>query len=267
MRRKAIHWLLTAVIAGLPCFSGCGGGGSDGGGQETGPAVNAPSSLQASSISSTQIYLTWADNSADETGFRVERKTGAGGSYTLLATILPNLTSYTDTGLTASTTYHYRIQATSSSGSSGYSNESSATTSAVATRFIDRGNGTMYDTVSTLTWLKNANCFGTQKWDIAVSKAEKLASGQCGLTDGSSAGDWHLPTLAELRIFVDDGYRHTTLNAAGFIDVQSNYYWTSTTGADLPEYAWTVHMYTVYNVARFNKSYSNYYVWPVRSGT
>lgn len=76
------------------------------------------------------------------------------------------------------------------------------TASSIVSRFIDKGNGTIYDTVSNLTWLKNADCFGRQIWDAAVANANIMASGQCGLSDGSRAGDWHLPTIGELRVFV-----------------------------------------------------------------
>jgi hypothetical protein len=90
---------------------------------------NAPSSLAATAASSSQINLTWADNSTNETGFKLERKTGSGGVYSQIATPLVNATSHPDTGLAASTTYFYRIRATNSAGDSAYSNEASATTS------------------------------------------------------------------------------------------------------------------------------------------
>jgi hypothetical protein len=53
------------------------------------------------------------------------------------------------------------------------------------------------DTVTGLIWLKDANCFGTKTYSAANQAAAGLADGQCGLTDGSSAGDWRLPTKAE----------------------------------------------------------------------
>jgi transcriptional regulator CtsR len=92
-----------------------------------GPPPNAPSDLIANTISSSQINLTWQDNSSDETGFKIERKTGT-GSYSQIATVGANVTSYSNTGLTASTTYYYRVRAYSVAGNSGYSNEASAAT-------------------------------------------------------------------------------------------------------------------------------------------
>lgn len=94
---------------------------------EGGTVPTAPSSLVASIISSTQINLTWADNSTTETSFRLERKVGA-GAWSTAALPAANVTSYSDTGLTASTTYDYRIYAVNATGDSTVSNTASATT-------------------------------------------------------------------------------------------------------------------------------------------
>jgi hypothetical protein len=91
------------------------------------PPPNAPSNLTATPISSSQINLTWQDNSGDETGFEIERKTGS-GSYSQIATVGAGVTSYSNTALSASTTYYYRVRAYNAAGNSGYSNEASATT-------------------------------------------------------------------------------------------------------------------------------------------
>jgi len=135
-------------------------------------------------------------------------------------------------------------------------------------RFLDLDDGTIIDTVSSLKWLKNSNCFGQKAWNAAMSSAGNLASGQCGLNDGSDAGDWHLPTVEELRIFTDAGYRYDTLNSAGFDNVQSNgyaFYWSGTTyTGGYPYAAWLVSM-SFGDVSWDNMS-SAYYVWPVRSG-
>ena len=57
-------------------------------------------------------------------------------------------------------------------------------------RFTDNGNGTVTDSLTNLIWLKNANCFETRMWAQALTDCNGLASGSCGLTDGSSAGDF-----------------------------------------------------------------------------
>jgi hypothetical protein len=87
----------------------------------------APSGLSATTISASQINLTWTDNSADETGFEVERATGALG-YIRIATTAANATSYASTGLAAGTQYSFRVRAVGASGASAYSNIATATT-------------------------------------------------------------------------------------------------------------------------------------------
>ena len=51
-------------------------------------APSAPSSLVATAASSTQVNLTWVDTSSNETGFKIERKTGSTGTYAQIGTTL-----------------------------------------------------------------------------------------------------------------------------------------------------------------------------------
>lgn len=93
------------------------------------PAV--PSDLTATAASATAINLSWTDNSDNETGFKIERKTGTNGSWSQIATTAANATSHTNTGLTAGQTYLYRVRATNSAGNSAYSNVVTITPQAV----------------------------------------------------------------------------------------------------------------------------------------
>ena len=92
----------------------------------TGPPA-APLNLTATAASSSQINLAWTDMSDDETGFTIERTTG-GGPWTALATVGANVRSYANAGLSASTTYQYRVKAVNGTGGSGYTEIASATT-------------------------------------------------------------------------------------------------------------------------------------------
>ncbi len=92
--------------------------------------MNPPSNLTATVISSSQIDIFWTDNSTDETGFSIERKTGALGTYTVIGSVGPNVTTYSSKNLIQTTTYYYRVRAKSGSTFSAYSNEVSASTSA-----------------------------------------------------------------------------------------------------------------------------------------
>jgi C1A family cysteine protease len=89
------------------------------------PAPAAPSNLTATAVSSSQINLSWTDNSNNETGFMIESCAGTTCSY---FSVVSNVTSYSNTGLTESTSYTYRVKARNSGGDSAYSNSATATT-------------------------------------------------------------------------------------------------------------------------------------------
>ena len=88
----------------------------------------APSNPSASAVSSNQINVFWQDNSNNESGFMVEKASAATGPWTQIGTVGANATTYANTGLTASTTYYYRIRAYNAAGDSGYSTVASAAT-------------------------------------------------------------------------------------------------------------------------------------------
>src|SRR5262245_40099290 len=73
--------------------------------------IKGPSNLAATAISSSQIDLTWIDQTSSESGFKIERKTGAGGTYAEIATVAANTTNYPNTGLATGTQYFYRVRA------------------------------------------------------------------------------------------------------------------------------------------------------------
>ena len=86
----------------------------------------APSALGATAVSSSQIDLGWTDNADNEDGFKIESKTT--GAFEQIDTVGADVTTYNDTGLSASTTYTYRVRAYNGAGDSAYSNEASDTT-------------------------------------------------------------------------------------------------------------------------------------------
>jgi fibronectin type 3 domain-containing protein len=94
----------------------------------SGTAPAAPSNLAAAPASGTQINLSWSDNALTETGFIIQRKQGATGTYAQVAIVPPNSTSYLDGELLAGTTYYYRVQAANFVSNSDFSNEASAAT-------------------------------------------------------------------------------------------------------------------------------------------
>ena len=142
-------------------------------------------------------------------------------------------------------------------------------------RFTDNGNGTVTDNLTGLIWLKNANCSWAKDWGTALSDVNSLASGSCGLSDGSKAGQWRLPNVKELQSLIDFAYSYPALsNAVGtgqwvegnpFIDVESGGYWSSTTRA----YKTAEALYVTLDsglVFTSNKTTSTSFLWPVRDG-
>jgi len=89
----------------------------------------APSGLSATAVSGTQVNLSWTDNSSNETGFEVKRATDSG--FTQNVVWIGNIqgTTYANTGLTASTTYYYKVRAEGTAGKSAYTSAVSVATS------------------------------------------------------------------------------------------------------------------------------------------
>jgi len=80
----------------------------------------APSALSGYATSGVEIALTWTDNSTNESSFAIERSLD-GVTYTPIASVPGNTTSYTDNaGLQINTLYYYRVKAVNNTGSSAY---------------------------------------------------------------------------------------------------------------------------------------------------
>ena len=86
------------------------------------PLPTSPSNLSATQINSEQIQLTWIDNSGNELGFEVQRKSGD-QEYSRL-TLTSESNSF-DENLISGNTYYYRVRAYNASGISEFSNEAS----------------------------------------------------------------------------------------------------------------------------------------------
>ena len=95
---------------------------------------NPPTALAATSVNSSTINISWADNSPNELGFQVQRCDGtlaacnANPSFVPILEVGPNVTSFADTTLFPVTTYTYRVRAFNLDGYSFYSNSAAATT-------------------------------------------------------------------------------------------------------------------------------------------
>ena len=137
-------------------------------------------------MSSSQIDLNWADNSAAESGFRVERSTATSG-WTQIGTTGSNATFYSSTALSPSTTYSYRVLAYNTAGDSGYSNTASAATGNVGGAHIwSEGFGGPGAFDSAIPWDLAVDSLGEVAITGTVANGVNLGSGQltsAGSTD------------------------------------------------------------------------------------
>lgn len=101
----------------------------------TAPAApTAPSGLFAAATAPDLVELAWDDNSSNETAFHVERRT-SGGSFSRVATLAPNATSYVDATVIGGRLYEYRVVAVNGGGDSA--SEIASVTTPVPQGFFD----------------------------------------------------------------------------------------------------------------------------------
>jgi hypothetical protein len=163
--------------------------------------------------------------------------------------------------------------------------------------YVDCGNGTVTDNRTGLVWLKNAGCLDEEAdWLTARDFVAGLADmpdgsipalHDCELSDGSSPGEWRLPSLAEWEAMVGDAVdlgcsptitsNHpagitpcwsagcSTVGLCAFSDVQSDFYWSASSSVEMPSTAWVASLNTGINFTNDFKT-SVHYVWPVRGG-
>jgi hypothetical protein len=87
--------------------------------------------FSATAASNTTISLSWTDTSNNEDGFKIARSTD-GINYTDIDTLSSGTTTYTDTGLTFNTTYHYQVRSFNTSGDSNTATDSATTTNSLS---------------------------------------------------------------------------------------------------------------------------------------
>ena len=81
----------------------------------------------ATAVSSSQINLTWTDISTHNTSYEIDWATNSGFSnLSQVTTLAGNANSYACTGLSPSTTYYFRVRASSVSGTVDSPNSGSA---------------------------------------------------------------------------------------------------------------------------------------------
>ena len=143
----------------------------------------APSGLTATATSSTQINLSWTDNSGNEDGFKVERSTDNSTWTEIAANVAANSTTYSATGLTASTLYYFRVRAYRGAVNSSYTSNASATTqsgSLSPSWSLDFSTGTTYSDLvltraSTGTYVDSSGYIASGAIDFARLTHERAS--------------------------------------------------------------------------------------------
>jgi M6 family metalloprotease-like protein/CSLREA domain-containing protein len=235
------------------------------------PPPNAPTTLNAAAISNAQINLIWTDNAADETGYRVERSPAGANTWTEIAQLTANVTSYNNTGLTCETGYDYQVRAFRSSGGnnfSTYSNTATATTTACPPATpTNLTVSAASDTQINLTWTDNAadeteyrverSPNGTNWTQIAVLAANSQSYSNTGLAcntsyqyrvsgyrsgDGLSSGYSNTATVSTLGCPL---LPPTSFTGVAVSSSQIDLNWSLGTGADYTMVEWGSNNATV----------------------
>jgi chitodextrinase len=183
---------------------------------------SAPSNLNATATSSTQINLSWTapTDNVGVTGYKVERCQGSGCS-TFAQVGTPAGTTFSDTGLTPSTAYSYRVRATDAAGNlSSYSNTASATTQGDATPPSTPTNLNATATSSTqinLSWTASTDNVGVTGYRVERCQGSGCSTfAQVGTPTGTTFSDTGLtPSTAY-------SYRVRATDAAGNLSGYSN---------------------------------------------
>ena len=159
------------------------------------------------------------------------------------------------------------------------------------------GNGTVTDNRTGLVWLANGACLGQLAWQEAMAVVAGLGDlpahvclgmtddeCDCGLADGSSPGEWRLPTMAELDAMMVAGSDADTclpkvlndvgngcwdeecfaLGTCAFYDIQAAPYWAASIYAGQPGGAWIGDLEN--GLCYPQDSAEVAFIWPVRGG-
>ena len=174
---------------------------------------SAPGTLTATASGSAQVNLSWgaaADN-VGVSGYRIERCQGSGCSnFTQIAAPTGTGTTYSDTGLSASTSYTYRVRASDAAGNLGaYTNTANATTQPaampilVAAYAFDEGAGASVvdasgngnnGTLANATWATNGRYGNALVFNGTNATVNIPNSGSLQLTSGMTLEAWVNPT-------------------------------------------------------------------------
>lgn len=163
-------------------------------------SLAAPTALGVTVTSHTQTHLIWTDNSDNETGFEVWRKTGS-GAFSLLTTTIANATNYTDSTATANTSYAYKVRAVNDTSHSNDTSEISVSTPAslLGTGIVGDGyklaNGSGASTCSAYLTSEQYAAQGSAIYKINPSGSSEFEV-YCNMVDSGDGAGWALVVRA-----------------------------------------------------------------------
>jgi len=132
-------------------------------------------------------------------------------------------------------------------------------------RFSQHPDGTVSDHATGLMWLQNAHCSTAIFWSEALDMIQALNDGthHCSGYSGS-ATDWRLPQVNALKSLIDFSQADPALSAEHPFDNVQWTYWSSTTPANMSDYALYVDLNN--GTISLRHKGDGGYVWPVRGG-
>lgn len=168
----------------------------------------APTNLTATSLCATRVALQWTDNSANESGFVIERQSG-GGSWLVAATAPANSSTWIVNGLPPQSTHTFRVKAVNSYSPSAYSNTAQAGTGSFSAPTNCAATSLGHNTVM-LRWNDNSICesgfiIDRMTAPTVWSAIDTVAEG----TIEATIGDLQPGTEYEFRVVAFDGSVHS----------------------------------------------------------
>ena len=241
------NYLFGAAIIGRSLFTV----GSYGTILNTQGLLAPPTGFMASYTSTDSVVLSWTDNTSSETGYKVERKTGQGGTYAEVNTLAPfggGAASYVDHPLRGQI-YYYRVSAFSASDTVYSSEDSVSVPFAAPTALNASSGGSSTINLSWQTMTDAKDGFKIERATSAAGTFTQIAAPAAGATsyadNGVVSGSQYFYRIRSYNTVMQSSYsnidsartalgkpQNTTANPAGVTNGPITISWTAPNGAD-----------------------------------